>query len=59
MKQVYQYMAIFFNFFNQFKSSSSTTSRELRHQFAACSGWDDNDKFRLERFNMQLRVELE
>ena len=37
MKLVYQYMAIFFNF-NYIKSSSSTTSRELRQQFAACSG---------------------
>ena len=38
-KSVYQYMTIFFNFFTHFKSSSSTTSRELRQQFAACSGW--------------------
>ena len=30
-KLVYQYMVIFFNF-------SSTTSRELRQQFTACSG---------------------
>ena len=29
----------FLYFFTHFKSSSSTTSRELRHQFAACSGW--------------------
>ena len=30
---------IFFSFVTHFKSSSSTTSRELRLQFAACSGW--------------------
>ena len=29
----------FLIFFTHFKSSSSTTSRELRQQFAACSGW--------------------
>ena len=29
----------FLYFFTHFKSSSSTTSRELRQQFAACSGW--------------------
>ena len=28
----------FLNFSNHFKSFSSTTSRELRQQFAACSG---------------------
>ena len=28
----------FLQFFTHFKSSSSTTSRELRQQFAACSG---------------------
>ena len=38
MKLVYQYMAIFFNLLNHIKSSSFTTSRELRQQFAACSG---------------------
>ena len=38
MKLDYQYMAIFFNFFTHVKSSSSTTSRELRQQLAACSG---------------------
>ena len=39
-KLAYQYIAIFFNFFNHFKSSSSsTTSRKLRQQFAACGGW--------------------
>ena len=30
------------------KSSLSTTSRELRQQFAACNGEDDNGKFRIE-----------
>ena len=30
---------IFFLFDAHFKSSLSTTSRELRQQFAACSGW--------------------
>ena len=30
--------ANFPKFFTHFKSSSSTTSRELRQQFAACSG---------------------
>ena len=39
IKPFYQYMAIFSNFFTHIKSSSSTTSRELRQQFAACSGW--------------------
>ena len=29
----------FLQFLNHIKSYSSTTSRELRHQFAACSGW--------------------
>ena len=29
----------FLHFFTHIKSSSSTTSRELRQQFAACSGW--------------------
>ena len=29
----------FSSIFNHFKSSSFTTSRELRQQFAACSGW--------------------
>ena len=38
MKLIYQYMAIFFFFLNHIKSSSSTTSRELRQQFAACIG---------------------
>ena len=28
----------FFKFLNHIKSSSSTTSRDLRQQFAACSG---------------------
>ena len=37
MKLVYQYMAILFIFKLQ-QSSTSTTSRELRQQFAACSG---------------------
>ena len=41
----------FLKFFTHIKSSSSTTRRELRQQFAACSGWDDNCKFRLERVN--------
>ena len=36
MKLFYQYKTIFFT---HFKSSSFTTSRELRQQFAACSGW--------------------
>ena len=36
-------------FFTHIKSSSSTTSRELRLQFAACSGWRWQCKFRLER----------
>ena len=31
--------SIFFWFITHIKSSSSTTSRELRQQFAACSGW--------------------
>ena len=35
--------------FTRVKSSLSTTSRELRQQFAACSGEDDNGKFRIER----------
>ena len=38
MKLLYQYMATF---------------RELRQQFAACSGWDDNGKFRPERVKHQ------
>ena len=47
MKLVYQYMAIFLNLSP--KSSSSTTSRELRQQFAAVVDEDDYGKFRLER----------
>ena len=35
---------IFFSFVTHFKSSSSTTSRELRQQFAACSGLDQNSQ---------------
>ena len=38
-KLVYQFMSIFLKFLNNIKSSSSTASRELRQQFAACSGW--------------------
>ena len=40
MKLVYQYMTIFLDFLKHIESSSSTTtkSRELRQQFAACSG---------------------
>ena len=45
-------------FLNHVKSSSSTTSWELRQQFAACSGWDDNCKFRLERVNIIEEIEL-
>ena len=52
MKLVYQYMKIVY-FFN--KSSSFTTSPELRQQFAACGGEDDNGKFRLERVNPTVR----
>ena len=37
MKLAYQYMTIFFSF-TQIEASSSTTSRELRQQLAACSG---------------------
>ena len=50
MKLVYQYMAIFFNFLNHIKSSSSTTSRELRQRLVVDE--DDNGKFRLERVNV-------
>ena len=38
MKLVYQYMKVFLQFLTRTNSSSSTTSRELRQQFAACSG---------------------
>ena len=37
MKLLYQHMAKL-AIFTHFKSSFSTTSRELQHQFAACSG---------------------
>ena len=43
----------FFQFFTHFKSSSSTASRELRQQFAACSGWRWQCKIRLERVKHQ------
>ena len=53
----------FLYFFTHIKSSSSTTSRELRQQFAACSGEDDKVKFRLESvilFTFQIgREQLE
>ena len=39
----------FFYFFTHSKSCSSTTSRELRQRFAACSGWRWQCKVRLER----------
>ena len=42
---------IIFSFVTHLKSSSSTTCRELREQFAACSGWDDNCKFKHESVN--------
>ena len=32
-------ITVFFSFFTHFKLFSFTTSRELRQQFAACSGW--------------------
>ena len=41
----------FLYFFTHIKSSSSTTSRELRQQFAACSWWRWEWKVRLERVN--------
>ena len=37
MKLVCQYMTLFLYFSTHFKSSSSTTRRELRQQFVACS----------------------
>ena len=40
-------------FLNHIKSSLSTTSRELRQQFAACSGWRWQCKARLERVNVE------
>ena len=40
-----------FSFPTHFKSSSSTTSRELRQQFRLVVDEDDNGKFRLERVN--------
>ena len=43
-----EYMAIFLIFFTHFKSSSSTTSRELRHSRLVVDE-DDNGKCRLER----------
>ena len=39
----------FLYFLPPIKSFSSTTSRELRQQFVACSDEDDNGKFRLEK----------
>ena len=42
---------IFLKFITHFKSSSSTTSQELRQQLVACTvvDSDDNCKFRFER----------
>ena len=53
IKQGYQYMTIFLIcqphqiIFIHYKA-------ELRQKFAACSGWDDNGKFRLERVNNSI-----
>ena len=41
----------FFPFATQFKSSSFTTSRELRHE-------DDNGKFRIERINKTIKTTI-
>ena len=49
MKLVYLYMAIFFSFFTHFKSSSSTTSRELRQYSRLVLDEDDNGKYKLQR----------
>ena len=43
--------SIFFSFVTHFKSYSATTTRELLQQFATCSGWRWQSKFRLERVN--------
>ena len=45
----------FLKFLNHFKSSSSTTSRELRQQFAAVVDEDDKDKFRPQRVYQWFR----
>ena len=48
----------FLYFFTHIKSSSSTTSRELRQQFAACSGWRWEWKNGLERVNTTWKSNL-
>ena len=52
LKLVCQYMAIFSNFS---LTSSHLHSLELRQQFAACCGRDDNGKIRPERVNVKFK----
>ena len=52
-KLFYLYFSIFLNF-HLLQVISTTTSRELRKQFATCGGWDYSGKYRLERVNRQV-----
>ena len=54
MKLFFQYEVIFFNFFINLKSSSSTTSWELRQHSRLVVDEDDNGKFRLDRVKVLI-----